>query len=53
MRIQAGQVMMAQAHDEPPSGVREALGNGPQVRGMRPLGPEDELLRTLLPDEEI
>ena len=35
VRIQAGQVMMAQAHDDLPPGVREALGDGPEVRGMR------------------
>ena len=35
VRIHAGQVVMAQAHDELPKGVREALGDGPEVRGMR------------------
>jgi hypothetical protein len=35
VRIHAGQVMMAEAHDELPPGVREALGDGPEVRGMR------------------
>ncbi len=34
VRIQAGQVMMAEAHGELPRGVREALGDGPEVRGM-------------------
>ncbi len=34
VRIHAGQVLMAQAHDELPQGVREALGEGPEVRGM-------------------
>jgi hypothetical protein len=38
VRIQAGQVMMAEAHGELPRGVREALGNGPEVRGMRVTG---------------
>ena len=38
VRIQAGQVMMAQAHDELPQGVQEALGDGPEVRGMRVTG---------------
>ncbi|MBM7112549.1 DUF2380 domain-containing protein [Archangium primigenium] len=38
VRIQAGQVLMAQAHDELPRGVREALGEGPEVRGMRVTG---------------
>ncbi|QRN93815.1 DUF2380 domain-containing protein [Archangium violaceum] len=35
VRIQAGQVMMAQSHDELPRGVRDALGDGPEVQGMR------------------
>ncbi|HEX8826175.1 MAG TPA: DUF2380 domain-containing protein [Archangium sp.] len=35
VRIQAGQVMMAESHDELPQGVRDALGDGPEVRGMR------------------
>jgi hypothetical protein len=30
--------MMAQAHDDLPRGVREALGDGPEVRGMRQTG---------------
>ncbi|WP_343213345.1 DUF2380 domain-containing protein [Archangium violaceum] len=38
VRIQAGQVMMAQSHDELPQGVREALGDGPEVRGMHVTG---------------
>jgi hypothetical protein len=38
VRIQAGQVMMAQAHDELPRGVREALGDGPEVRAMHQTG---------------
>ncbi|WP_375770540.1 TIGR02269 family lipoprotein [Archangium gephyra] len=33
VRIQAGQVLMA--HGELPRGVRDALGDGPEVRGMR------------------
>jgi hypothetical protein len=38
VRIQAGQVMMAQSRDELPHGVRDALGDGPEVRGMRVTG---------------
>jgi len=38
VRIQAGQVMLAEAHDALPRGVREALGDGPEVRGMRVTG---------------
>ncbi len=38
VRIQAGQVMLAQAHGELPTGVREALGDGPEVRAMRETG---------------
>ncbi|WNG54090.1 DUF2380 domain-containing protein [Archangium gephyra] len=36
VRIQAGQLMMA--HGELPRGVREALGEGPEVRAMRVTG---------------
>ncbi len=38
IRIHAGQVMMAQAHQELPQGVRDALGDGPEVRAMRETG---------------
>jgi hypothetical protein len=38
VRIQAGQVMLAQTHGELPQGVRDALGDGPEVRGMRVTG---------------
>jgi hypothetical protein len=38
VRIHAGQVMMAQANEQLPKGVREALGDGPEVRGMRVTG---------------
>ncbi|ATB28730.1 DUF2380 domain-containing protein [Melittangium boletus] len=38
IRIQAGQVMLAQAHGELPRGVREALGDGPEVGAMRETG---------------
>ena len=38
VRIQAGQVLMAQAHDRLPPGVRDALGDGPEVRAMRVTG---------------
>ncbi|WP_309896783.1 hypothetical protein [Archangium sp.] len=38
VRIQAGQVMRAEAHGELPRGVREALGDGPEVRGMHVTG---------------
>jgi len=33
--------------------VRAALRATPPPPGWRPLGPDDELLRTLLPDEEV
>ncbi|WP_434781940.1 DUF2380 domain-containing protein [Corallococcus caeni] len=36
--IQGGQVTMAQAHQDLPKGVREALGDSPEVRGMRVTG---------------
>ena len=38
VRIQAGQVMMAHSHNELPKGVRDALGDSPEVRGMRVTG---------------
>ncbi|WP_235216766.1 TIGR02269 family lipoprotein [Archangium violaceum] len=38
VRIQAGQVMMAQGHDDLPRGVRDALGDAPEVRAMRVTG---------------
>ncbi|NNC02278.1 DUF2380 domain-containing protein, partial [Corallococcus exiguus] len=36
--IHGGQVMMAQAHRDLPKGVRDALGDSPEVRGMRVTG---------------
>ncbi|MBN8472676.1 DUF2380 domain-containing protein [Corallococcus exiguus] len=36
--IQGGQAMMAQAHQDLPKGVREALGDSPEVRGMQVTG---------------
>src|SRR6218665_699413 len=38
VRIHAGQVMMSQRHDELPKRVRDALGDGPEVRAMHPTG---------------
>ncbi|KFA88070.1 DUF2380 domain-containing protein [Archangium violaceum] len=38
VRIQAGHVMMAQGHGELPRGVRDALGDAPEVRAMRVTG---------------
>ncbi|WP_309894708.1 DUF2380 domain-containing protein [Archangium sp.] len=38
VRIQAGQVMMAESNQDLPQGVRDALGDGPEVRGMRVTG---------------
>ncbi|ATB38231.1 hypothetical protein CYFUS_003664 [Cystobacter fuscus] len=38
VRIQAGQVMLARAHGELPRGVREALGDGPEVGAMHETG---------------
>jgi hypothetical protein len=38
VRIHAGQVMMAELHDELPRGVRDALGDGPEVRAMHQTG---------------
>ncbi|WP_404364094.1 DUF2380 domain-containing protein [Corallococcus coralloides] len=36
--IQGGQVTMAHAHQDLPKGVRDALGDSPEVRGMRVTG---------------
>ncbi|NVJ24484.1 DUF2380 domain-containing protein [Myxococcus sp. AM011] len=38
VRIHAGQVLMAQSHRDLPKGVREALGDSPEVRGMHATG---------------
>ncbi|WP_205522547.1 DUF2380 domain-containing protein [Myxococcus eversor] len=38
IRIHGGQAMMAQAHQDLPTGVRDALGDSPEVRGMRVTG---------------
>lgn len=38
VRIQANQVVLAQAHGELPEGVREALGEGPEVAAMHETG---------------
>ncbi|WP_338052861.1 DUF2380 domain-containing protein [Pyxidicoccus trucidator] len=38
VRIHAGQVMMAQSNGDLPRGVRDALGDGPEVRGMHETG---------------
>ena len=35
VRIHGGQVLMAQAHGDLPEGVRDALGDSPEVRGMK------------------
>jgi hypothetical protein len=38
VRIHAGQVMMSQANQGLPQGVRDALGDGPEVRAMHETG---------------
>ncbi len=38
VRIHAGQVMMSEAKQDLPRGVRDALGDGPEVRGMQVTG---------------
>jgi hypothetical protein len=38
VRIHGGQVMMAQANGDLPEGVRDALGDSPEVRGMQVTG---------------
>ncbi len=42
-----------ETHKERARQVRTALMAMPPLPGWRPLGPDDELLRTLLPDEEV
>ena len=39
VRIHGGQVMMAQAKGDLPEGLRDALGDSPEVRGMKVTGP--------------
>jgi hypothetical protein len=56
VRIHAGQVMMAQAHQGLPQGVRDALGDGPEVRAMHETGKAgagmaDSPRHHVLPDE--
>ncbi|HZH18369.1 MAG TPA: NUDIX hydrolase [Archangium sp.] len=41
-----------ETHEERVKQARAALRAAPPPPGWRPLGPDDELLRTLLPDEE-
>jgi hypothetical protein len=38
VRIHAGQVLMSDSNQDLPRGVRDALGDGPEVRGMRVTG---------------
>jgi len=38
VRIHGGQVLMAQGNGDLPKGVRDALGEGPEVRGMHETG---------------
>jgi hypothetical protein len=42
-----------ETHKERARKVRDALLSTPPPPGWSPLGPDDELLRTLLPDEEV
>ncbi|WNG32178.1 NUDIX hydrolase [Archangium violaceum] len=42
-----------ETHEERVKRAREALRASPPPPGWRPLSPDDELLRTLLPDEEV
>jgi hypothetical protein len=42
-----------ETHKERVEQVMAALRAAPPPPGWRPLGPDDELLRTLLPDEEV
>jgi hypothetical protein len=42
-----------ETHQERVARVRAILRTTPPPPGWRPLGPDDELLRTLLPDDEV
>ncbi len=42
-----------ETHEERVRNARAALRAAPPPPGWRPLGPDDELLLTLLPDEEV
>ncbi|MFL5350758.1 MAG: NUDIX hydrolase [Hyalangium sp.] len=42
-----------ETHQSRAEQVRAALRANPPPAGWRPLGPDDELLRTLLPDDEV
>ncbi|RKG88499.1 NUDIX hydrolase [Corallococcus terminator] len=42
-----------ETHEERVTQARAALRASPPPPGWRPLGPDDELLRTLLPDEDV
>ncbi len=42
-----------ETHEERVKKARKALRATPPPPGWRPLGPDDELLRALLPDEEV
>ncbi|RYZ42654.1 MAG: NUDIX hydrolase [Myxococcaceae bacterium] len=42
-----------ETHQERADQVMAALRAAPPPAGWRPLGPDDELLRTLLPDEQV
>ncbi|MFY0580795.1 NUDIX hydrolase [Cystobacter fuscus] len=44
---------MPESHEERAEQFMAALRAAPPPPGWRPLGPDDELLRTLLPDEEV
>ncbi|WP_324291397.1 DUF2380 domain-containing protein [Corallococcus sp. bb12-1] len=56
VRIHGGQVLMAQAHQDLPKGVRDALGDSPEVRAMQVTdragaGMADAPKHHVLPDE--
>jgi hypothetical protein len=45
--------IVPETHKERVRLARESLRANPPPAGWRPLGPDDELLRTLLPDEQV
>ncbi len=52
-RSPVGVAYTPETHEERVRQVGDALLATPPPPGWRPLGPDDELLRTLLPDEEV
>ncbi|WP_338268050.1 hypothetical protein [Corallococcus caeni] len=52
VQVLSGLLYEAEQHKRVTRFVRDVLLASPPPPGWRPLGPDDEVLRTLLPDEE-